>query len=116
VAESGCYNKVHILNGLLKAAKSDKGIVVVQLDNAKAFDTIPHQALKSALERMGIPANVRDYTAKSYRELTTRIEYIGLTKDVTLKTVVKQGTLCPHDGLSRRSLGPFPGAILPGQV
>jgi hypothetical protein len=60
---------------LLKAAKTDKGIVVVQLDTAKAFDTIPHQAPKSALERMGIPANVRDHTAKSYRQLTTRIEY-----------------------------------------
>jgi hypothetical protein len=84
VAESGCYNKVHILNELLKAAKSDKGIVVVQLDNAKAFDTIPHQALKSALERMGITANVRDNTANSYRELTTRVEYKGLKTDVIL--------------------------------
>jgi len=97
VAESGCHNNVHILNELLRTAKTDKGIVVVQLDITKAFDTIPHQALIPALERMGIPASVRNYIANSYRELTTKIEYKGLTTDVILNRGVKQGDpLSPH--------------------
>ena len=91
VAESGCHNNVYILNELLRTAKTDKGIVVVQLDITKAFDTIPHQALIPALERMGIPASVRNYIASSYRQLTTKIEYKGSTTDVSLNRGVKQG-------------------------
>jgi hypothetical protein len=54
-------------------------------------DTIPHQALKPALERLGIPASLRNYIANSYRQLKTRIEYKGLTTDVILNRGVKQG-------------------------
>jgi hypothetical protein len=91
VAEPGCHTNVHILNELLKIAKTNKGMVVIQLDIAKAFDTIPHQALNPALERLGIPASVRNYITNSYKQLKTKIEYKGQTTEVTLNRGVKQG-------------------------
>jgi hypothetical protein len=43
VSEAGCFNNVHILNELLRHSKGNKcGLVAVQLDVSKAFDTIPH--------------------------------------------------------------------------
>jgi hypothetical protein len=41
VHETGCFNNVHILNETIKAGKNRDGLVAVQLDIAKAFDTTP---------------------------------------------------------------------------
>jgi hypothetical protein len=51
VREAGCFNDVHILNEALKLAKTTKGLVAVQLDISKAFDTVPHAAIEDALSR-----------------------------------------------------------------
>ncbi|XP_076660219.1 uncharacterized protein LOC143363537 [Halictus rubicundus] len=52
-SEMGCYNNVHILSELLAHSKVQGGLVAVQLDVAKAFDTIPHDILGPALHRKG---------------------------------------------------------------
>jgi hypothetical protein len=53
VNEAGCFNNVHILNKILRAAKK-KGLVAVQPDISKAFDTIPHKVTGDALWKKGI--------------------------------------------------------------
>ena len=58
VHESGCFNNVHILNETIKAAKTKKVPVAIQLDIAKAFDTVPHKAIEAALERTALPNGV----------------------------------------------------------
>jgi hypothetical protein len=43
VSEAGCFNNVHALAELLRLAKARTGMVLIQLDISKAFDTIPHE-------------------------------------------------------------------------
>jgi len=50
VNESGCFNNEHILKEIIKAGKAKNGLVAIQLDIAKAFDTVPHKAIPAALE------------------------------------------------------------------
>jgi hypothetical protein len=77
VYETGCFNNVHLLNETIKAAKVRKGLVAIQLDIAKAFDTVPHKATEAALERLGLPSGVRESIINSYTGLKTTIEYDG---------------------------------------
>jgi len=44
---------------MIKAAKTKKLPVAIQLDIAKAFDTAPHKTIEAALERLGLPNRVR---------------------------------------------------------
>jgi hypothetical protein len=53
VDEAGCFNNVHILNETLKLGKKRSGLVAVQLDISKAFDTVSHEAIGHALKRKG---------------------------------------------------------------
>jgi len=59
VSEPGCFNNIQALNKILRLAKSRQGLVLIQLDISKAFDTIPHQAVYPALRRLGIPSVLR---------------------------------------------------------
>jgi hypothetical protein len=49
VSEAGCFNNVHILKEIIRFAKSNEGLIGIQLDVSKAFDTIPHEAIGPAL-------------------------------------------------------------------
>ena len=90
VYETGCFNSVQILNETNKPAKTKDGVVAVQLDIAKVFDT-PHKAIEAALERLGLPSGVRESIMNSYKSLSTNIEYAGSKTGVSLRTGVKQG-------------------------
>ena len=91
VHETGCFNNVHILNETIRAAKHKNGLVAIQLNIAKAFDTVPHKAIQAALERLGLPKGVRESIMNSYTSLSTTTEYAGSTTEVSLLRVVKQG-------------------------
>jgi hypothetical protein len=91
VHETGCFNNVHILNEVIRAAKVRNGLVAIQLDIAKAFDTVPHKAIDAALKRLGLPTYVRESIMNSYNSLSTTIEYAGQKSEVPLKRGVKQG-------------------------
>jgi len=91
VHETGCFNNIHILNETIKAGKNRNGLVAVQLDIAKAFDTLPHKAIEAALERLGLPSVARESIMNSYTNLSTNIEYAGLKTEVPLRRGVKQG-------------------------
>jgi hypothetical protein len=77
VHETGCFNNVHILNETIKAAKDRNGLVAVQLDTAKAFNTVPHKAIEAALCPLSLPQYVRETITNSYKSLKTTIEYSG---------------------------------------
>jgi hypothetical protein len=75
VDEAGCFNNVHIVNETLKLGKKRSGLVVVQLDISKAFDTVPNEAIKYALEKKGTPSYVTKFIMDSYEETSTVIKY-----------------------------------------
>jgi hypothetical protein len=88
VDEAGCFNDTHILNELLKIAKKEAGLVAIQLDVSKAFDTVAHEATADALRSKGIPKSING----SYEGVTTNI---------------KQGTLeVGSAGSSREAISP----------
>jgi hypothetical protein len=89
--ESGCFNNVHILNETIKDAKIRNGLVAIQLDIAKAFDTVPHKAIEAALKRLRLPNGVRESIMHSYEDLSTTIEYGGSKSEVCLMRGFKQG-------------------------
>jgi hypothetical protein len=67
--ESGCFNNVHILNEVMRAAKGGKGLVAIQLDITKAFDTVPHKAIDAALDNLGLPSGLCESIINSYKNL-----------------------------------------------
>jgi hypothetical protein len=84
------------LNETIKAAEVRNGLVAIQLDIAKAIDTVPHKAIEAALERLGLPRGVRESIINSYTGLNTTIEYKGSKTEVALMRGVKEGdTLSP---------------------
>ena len=94
VSEAGCFTNVHALDELLREAEKKIRIAVIQLDITKAFDTIPHQTIEPALQRLGIPTGMRSAISKSYH-LKSHIQYKGTTTDLDLKRGVKQDPLNP---------------------
>ena len=82
VHEIAYFNNIHIFNETLKAGKNKDGLVAIQLDIAKAFDTVPHKAVDAALERLGLPKCVREFIMNSYTNLSTTIEYGGSKSEV----------------------------------
>ena len=76
---------------IAESSKSGKRVSGNPIDIAKAFDTIPHQALERALQRLSISATIRQYISSCYKHITTRIEYKGATTEITLRRGVKQG-------------------------
>jgi hypothetical protein len=91
VSEAGCFNDVHILNEALKIAKRKKGMVAVQLDISKAFDTVPHAAIEDALRRKGVPKFLTSSIRDSYEGVMTTIKQGTSEVPITLKRGVKQG-------------------------
>jgi hypothetical protein len=88
--ETGCLNNVHILNEIIKADKR-RGLVAIQLDITKAFDTIPHLSTDAALKYLGLSSEVRSSIVNSYGNISTIIEHNKTKIDVLLEREVKQG-------------------------
>lgn len=90
-SERGCYNNVHILAEILAHSKEQGGLVAVQLDISKAFDTVPHDVLGPALRRKGVHEHVVQLVCRAYEDVHTNIQYGGTTIPVHLQRGVKQG-------------------------
>lgn len=88
--ENGCYSSVQLLNQAITKAKEVGGTITV-LDISKAFDTVPHTAIKVSLERKGIPSLVADYIMHTYEKCTTNIKTCDGNLTIELKRGVKQG-------------------------
>jgi ribosomal protein S15P/S13E len=93
VDEAGCFNNVHILNETLKLGKKRSGLVAVQLDISKAFDTVPHEAIGYALKKKGIPGYVTQSIKDSYEGISTIIKHRKHEIKLQIKQGVKQGGL-----------------------
>jgi hypothetical protein len=91
VNESSCFNNIHIMNEIIKAGKAKNGLVAIQLEIAKALDTVPHTAIAEAMERLGLPKCVRESVMDSYKSLNRTTGYGGSQTEVSLMRGVKQG-------------------------
>lgn len=78
------------MNQAITSAKDIGGIITV-LDISKAFDTVPHTAIKWSLERKGIPSKIADYIMHMYDKCTTNIKTYEGNLVIELKRGVKQG-------------------------
>jgi hypothetical protein len=96
VTDAGCFNDVHILNEVMKLAKKGPGLVAVQLDISKAFDTVPHQAIEGALLRKGVPVYVAKLIRGSYGNVRTVITTGTSEAPIQIRRGVKQGDLLSH--------------------
>jgi hypothetical protein len=91
VKEAGCFNDIQILNEVIRSAKKEKGLVAVQLDISKTFDTVPHEAIGKALRRKGIPSHICQFITNSYENIVTEIKLREKSIKVEVKRGVKQG-------------------------
>jgi hypothetical protein len=89
--EAGCFNNIHYLNEIIRFAKKSEGLVAVQLDISKAFDTLPHQAIDADLRVKHLPEMARNIILASYKEVNTTIEHGGAKIEISLQRGVKQG-------------------------
>lgn len=90
-SEAGCFNNVHILNELLRHSKTTEGLVAVQLDVSKAFDTVSHEAIGEALRRKGLPELVVRLVEDSYKNVRTIIKNGEDEIGIHIQRGVKQG-------------------------
>jgi hypothetical protein len=103
VPEAGCFNNVQILNEVIHTAKVRTGMIGIQLNVGKAFDTIFHQAITPALERIGVPREISTAIKNAYESLYTTIDCGGCTVNRQLRRGVKRDP-CLHISLSYGSL------------
>lgn len=91
-SEDGCKNNIAILSSALVKMKEEEGGIITILDISKAFDTVPHQAVKRCLTRKGVPREVADYIRKMYDSCRTTIFCRKQEKvEIMLRRGVKQG-------------------------
>lgn len=58
VLEAGCYNNIQMLRKVLHAAKAGDSFMLIHIYVSKAFDTVPHEAIRPALRVMRLPEMV----------------------------------------------------------
>lgn len=90
-SEAGCFNNVHILSELLKRSKVSEGLVAVQLDVSKAFDTIPNEIIGGVLRKKGLSELVVGLVVDSYKDVHTIIKNKEDRIEIKLQRGVKQG-------------------------
>jgi hypothetical protein len=71
-------------------AKKKAGLVVVQLDVSKAFDMVPHQAIKDAISRNGIPEYIVKLNRDPYEDVATKIKHGTIEMSLQTRQGVKQ--------------------------
>jgi hypothetical protein len=90
--ENVCKINIELLSAALDYSKRNSGGVFTIVDISKAFDTIPHAALKPSLERKGVPAPIVKMIVKMYKNVYTKIrtkDNIGV--DIRILGEFKQG-------------------------
>lgn len=76
-SENGYKISIDLFNAALSHSKRNNGRIFTIVDISKAFDTIPHSALKPFLARKGVPTPTIDLIEAMYNEDKTKIK----TKD-----------------------------------
>lgn len=76
--EDGYANNIAVLASTISHARSSRReLHIVSLDVAKAFDSVSHEAITSALTEAGVPEVLVKYVETSYRNSTTIVEVPG---------------------------------------
>lgn len=91
--EDGCAENIAVLAASISHARSNRReLHVVSLDVAKAFDTVSHQAITSALTEVGVPEVLVRYIETTYRSSATILE-VGRRKSgkIVVGRGVRQG-------------------------
>jgi hypothetical protein len=86
---NGCSTNLFILDQCIRQAKRDGTVAGSLLDVAKAFDTVPHEAIFGALNSQGIDSHTIGIIRDMYTGIRTRINGVG--SSIPLERGVKQG-------------------------
>ena len=86
-SERGCKINIELLNCALNYSKRNSGGIFTIVDISKAFDTVPHAALKPCLARKGVPAPIVDLIGDMYQNIKTNIK----TKDGGVESMIRRG-------------------------
>ena len=74
---NGCAANAALLHALIKRAKEknspEKGVALVFLDCAKAFDSVSHDAIRKAAAEKGLPPLLVKYIANLYTHASTTV-------------------------------------------
>jgi hypothetical protein len=70
---NGCKINVELLNAVLVQSKRKKGGVYTILDISKAFDTVPHSAIKPCLTKKGISIPLIELITNIYKNCKAKI-------------------------------------------
>jgi len=92
---SGTHINASIVNGVLKAAKSNKkSCSVVMLDLAKAFDNIGHAHMDRTLQSLQLPSKLRQIVFILMSNNSTKLEVNKkCSAAITMRRGVTQGSL-----------------------
>ena len=90
-SESGCKINIELLNSALNYSKRNNGGIFTIVDISKAFDTVPHAALKPCLAKNGVPAPIVDLIGDMYKECKTNVRTKDGGVEITIRRGVKQG-------------------------
>jgi len=93
VSKGSCSENIFLLRKLEEWAKEKRqSYGVVFLDMAKAFDTVSHGHISSALRRLKVPEVIIGAVMNTYADATTYFELAtGKTDPIPIKRGVKQG-------------------------
>lgn len=93
IKTDGCADNITLVDTLIKDSRRRfKSLYMAQLDLAKAFDTVTHDAILAALKGNKAPAAFVEYLTDVYKGQTTRIIGDGWRSDVIAPTRgVRQG-------------------------
>lgn len=78
----GCLEHTGVVTQLLREARESKGsLVVLWLDLANAYGSMPHKLVFKTLERHHVPAKVRDIILEYYGDFRLRVSAGSRTSD-----------------------------------
>ena len=84
---------IHIIRRMMDAGyRAGQQLVLVLLDWAKAFDTVDHEALHEALNRMNVPLKMKNVIREIYKNPQFKVEMDGQTSGwKKQETGIRQG-------------------------
>lgn len=89
----GVAENIFLLDSLLRDARSScKGLCIASLDLSKAFDSVSHESIYSALRRVGLCSRFVDYLRGLYLQSGTFIQTAGqCSRALSVSKGVRQG-------------------------
>ena len=86
-----CENIILSKSLIKRAQKESKLLCICLLDIKKAFDSVSHESLQRAIERKGVPQQIRKYIAQLYSQVTTTLKNNDNQTQISFTTWVLQG-------------------------